>query len=473
MIPIEWQWTMKKPQVPLAQGLHVIAVPLMQKNIGFLTDLPIKHVNGDIYFGKKEIKEIYNQIKEKISKDEVFPDKIKQKIEAAVEKLKSIATYLEKQNQKIQSNQELLIFFMKGYTVVAELTAFMSFKGTVQISDVLEEKVKHILATKITDPEKRTNMFLLLSLPRQNSFMLEEQNSILQIGAERQKGKEVEKELEEHTRKFSWVGCVMYDGKPYNKEHFRKELQEALKADCRIKLRERERKKQEREAQIKKALENLQLREEEKQIINQFRDWVHLRTYVKDMTSVGIVATIPFLEEIARRAAINYKDVLYLSHIELQNIFIERKELLVQESKERQNGWGFVLVNNHATYYNYRTVKEIEEKEEILPKGIKGFSACKGIARGIAIIVKNIEDLENVKEGNILIAPMTTTNFVPILSKVQAIVTDEGGITCHAAIISREMNIPCIIGTRLATKAFKSGDLIEVDAEKGIVRKIK
>jgi pyruvate,water dikinase len=67
---------------------------------------------------------------------------------------------------------------------------------------------------------------------------------------------------------------------------------------------------------------------------------------------------------------------------------------------------------------------------------------------------------------------MTTTNFVPVLSKVSAIVTDEGGITCHAAIVSRELNIPCIIGTRIATKAFKSGDIIEVDADNGIVRKI-
>lgn len=67
---------------------------------------------------------------------------------------------------------------------------------------------------------------------------------------------------------------------------------------------------------------------------------------------------------------------------------------------------------------------------------------------------------------------MTTTNFVPVLSKVSAIVTDEGGITCHAAIVSREMDIPCIIGTRIATKAFKSGDLLEVDANKGIIKKL-
>ena len=59
------------------------------------------------------------------------------------------------------------------------------------------------------------------------------------------------------------------------------------------------------------------------------------------------------------------------------------------------------------------------------------------------------------------------------MKKAAAIVTDEGGITSHAAIVSRELGIPCVIGTKFATKVFKDGDLIEVDADKGIVRKIK
>ncbi len=114
----------------------------------------------------------------------------------------------------------------------------------------------------------------------------------------------------------------------------------------------------------------------------------------------------------------------------------------------------------------------IREKEESIPSGVKGFAACKGIVKGKAIIVRSIEDLDKIEDGDILITHMTTTNFVPYLSKVSAIITDEGGITCHAAIVSREMNIPCIIGTRIGTKAFKSGDILEVDANKGVVKKL-
>lgn len=82
-------------------------------------------------------------------------------------------------------------------------------------------------------------------------------------------------------------------------------------------------------------------------------------------------------------------------------------------------------------------------------------------------------DNKKVKKGDILVSPMTTSAFMPAIKKATAIVTDEGGITCHAAIVSRELNTPCIIGTKIATQVLKDGDIVEVDANKGIVRLIK
>ena len=67
---------------------------------------------------------------------------------------------------------------------------------------------------------------------------------------------------------------------------------------------------------------------------------------------------------------------------------------------------------------------------------------------------------------------MTSVDFVPLMTRASAFITDEGGITSHAAIVSRELDKPCLIGTQNATKIFKDGDLVEVDAERGVVRKI-
>lgn len=472
----EWLWTMKKPQVPLAQGLHEIGIPLMQKNLEIDIDLPIKHVNGDIYFGKKEVNEISNVLKERMSKDITYTDKIYVKINNTIAKLKKKVASLEKLDPKHLTNEQLIHKFIEGYSLVGELTAFMSFKGTVQISDILEEKVRIMLRTHIKDIEEQNNVFLLVSLPKEESIIQQEQKSMLNIAILKEKGKDIKKHLTEHTKKFGWMNCVMYQGLPYTEIYFRNELKSLQKENCLNKLKKIEEKKEEREHLINEQIKKLQLNVTEKKIFSCFRNWVHIRTYVKEMTSYGMAPTIPFLREMAKRVKWSYTNLLYLSYNELQNIFAQKHNMLsklLKESRLRQKGWGFVVIKGKAKYYNFETLKEIEEKENIDIKGVKGFSACNGIVKGYAIIVNNIDDIDNVKERDILITHMTTTNYVPVLSKVSAIVTDEGGISCHAAIISREFNIPCIIGTRIATKAFKTGDYLEVNANKGVVRKLR
>ena len=82
----------------------------------------------------------------------------------------------------------------------------------------------------------------------------------------------------------------------------------------------------------------------------------------------------------------------------------------------------------------------------------------------------NVGELSKMKKGDILVCPMTNPDYIPAVHLAGAIVTDEGGILCHAAIISREFQIPCIIGTKVATQVLHDGDLVEVDADHGVVR---
>ena len=92
--------------------------------------------------------------------------------------------------------------------------------------------------------------------------------------------------------------------------------------------------------------------------------------------------------------------------------------------------------------------------------------ASKGRARGmVKLITDPIKQADKVNFGDILVTTMTTPDFVPLMEKAGAILTNEGGMLCHAAIISREMGIPTIVGTRNATEVLKDGDLIEVLAE--------
>ena len=103
---------------------------------------------------------------------------------------------------------------------------------------------------------------------------------------------------------------------------------------------------------------------------------------------------------------------------------------------------------------------------------VVGQIASKGTARGIVRIVRTRSHCTAVEEGDIIVSPMTTPDFLPAMQRAAAYVTDEGGITCHAAIVSRELKKPCIIGTKYATQILKDGDLVEVDAERGVVTKL-
>ena len=100
---------------------------------------------------------------------------------------------------------------------------------------------------------------------------------------------------------------------------------------------------------------------------------------------------------------------------------------------------------------------------------LKGQGAAPGIASGKVVVIRDVKDTGSVREGDILVTKMTNPDMVPAMRKVAAIITDEGGLTCHAAIVSRELGTPAIVGTKTATKVLTNGQLITVDGEKGLI----
>ena len=104
---------------------------------------------------------------------------------------------------------------------------------------------------------------------------------------------------------------------------------------------------------------------------------------------------------------------------------------------------------------------------------LTGQVARQGSAQGKVRVIKKYEEAGEFNEGDVLVTGMTDPNYLPIMKKAAAIVTDAGGVLSHAAIVSRELGIPCIIGTQHATEVLKDGDDVEVDADNGMVRRIK
>jgi pyruvate,water dikinase len=110
--------------------------------------------------------------------------------------------------------------------------------------------------------------------------------------------------------------------------------------------------------------------------------------------------------------------------------------------------------------------EEVSEAKEVL---VKGLAASPGIGSGKVKVIFSVDELDKIKEGDVLVTTMTNPDMVPAMKRASAIVTDEGGMTCHAAIVSRELGIPCVVGTGEATKVLQDGMEVTVDGTRGVV----
>lgn len=144
--------------------------------------------------------------------------------------------------------------------------------------------------------------------------------------------------------------------------------------------------------------------------------------------------------------------------------------------RERTQGALFWCTDRGVTIYQGPAMRGVSadafQNIDQSMRELKGTTAMAGRVRGRVRIVYGRLEFSAFKKGEILVTNNTTPEFVPTMRKAAAIVTEQGGITAHAAIISRELKIPCVIGTKIATKILKTGDMVEVDATNGMVRKI-
>ena len=131
----------------------------------------------------------------------------------------------------------------------------------------------------------------------------------------------------------------------------------------------------------------------------------------------------------------------------------------------------FLLQSRPITTLGDSKKEESEEEEVDLEVLIRGLGASPGLASGTVKVILSLDELDKVQDGDVMVTTMTTPDMVPAMKRATGIVTDEGGVTCHAAIISRELGIPCVVGTGDATTTLKENDEVTADGKKGLVYK--
>ncbi len=228
--------------------------------------------------------------------------------------------------------------------------------------------------------------------------------------------------------------------------------------------------------QKERLLTSLKLTKEDKKDIyfsQRVASWFDQR---KARTMVQCYYLYSFLKDIAKKYDLEYHDLAFSTHEELEE-FLKGGKLNKTEIEKRNKGMFYVFekgeVDAKAFYEEASNLVKIATN--IARKGLRGQIASTGGLKEIEGVVRVVHNpiQDEFNNGEILVTSMTRIEFVPLMRKARAIITDEGGIVCHAAIISRELNLPCIIGTKNATHILKTEDKIELNLEVGAVRILK
>jgi phosphohistidine swiveling domain-containing protein len=211
-----------------------------------------------------------------------------------------------------------------------------------------------------------------------------------------------------------------------------------------------------------------------KLMIETLNEAIYYRSWRGERAYQSAWFVLPVLKEIARRLKLKPIELMHCLPREIIAWLKIGRRVPMKTIRARQHGYIFIPTPV-GRILSGRAVKQWEEKVMSPAQKcdeLKGSAAYPGQVRGPARVVRLTEELSKVKNGDILITPLTSPLYVPILNKVKGIVTEEGGVLSHASVISRELKIPCVIGTKTATQVFKDGDMVEVDAYRGVVRKI-
>lgn len=324
-----------------------------------------------------------------------------------------------------------------------------------------------------TDTQTTKEIISILVNPDSISIFTQEKIDFLSICLSKQR----DKGITDYLNKYYWKKTNFCEAQLYKIENLTKEIEtelkkgvETIKAELSI-IKEELRviKKKKSDFYIKYITDD-----KDKKIIEYLRLMVRLGEERKEPMMMGFYFLFSYLKMIASKLDLKYEDMTYLcGDNELEQLMKGTKSIKIEISK-RKKGILFVFDSSECEpTIKYKEDLGIIEKflNKSEPIELRGNVASMGnlkYVEGIARIVINPEK-DEFNEGEILVTSMTRIDYVPLMKKAKAIITNEGGLTCHAAIVSREFNVPCVIGTKRATTTLKNGDKILINLNNGLI----
>lgn len=276
----------------------------------------------------------------------------------------------------------------------------------------------------------------------------------------------------QHMEKYFWINSTLQEGINYTWDDLIMVIQRIIKKEDTIIAYDKKFFYKNLEAK-NKLIKKLNLSDETIRLIRLLDFTAKWQDDRKREMIVGAWMLDKFVREIADRFGLEKENLHYFLPEELSVKKLRDKDSL-EEARARQKLSVYLFYKNEKQILTgneaKKFIKLLKGKDQKTDQCLNGIAAAMGKVIGKAKICLTMKDINNFKEGEILVTSMTRPEFVPAMKKALAIVTDEGGLTCHAAIISRELKKPCLIATKFATKILKNGDMVEVNANHGWVK---
>lgn len=372
-------------------------------------------------------------------------------------------------------SQKFINLFKEFNTLVVKIFAY--FRTTWEATSFFsEEELKKIL--KLNYADSWEDKIIPLITATKNDLLIKEKISWLKVLKNPTK-----KEISQHMLSFPFLfGNIELEDDAFKIMHKRIKNDSVTALQKEINISEK--RLQKIKIEQNKIFGEINF-SEAKNIASLLQKFSLLRLELKNCWQGIHFYLFPLFNEIAHRTNLSIKDIMiYWTFKDIENFL--QKKIAVTESEMQNRRYFYLLLLDKGKFNFYSGKKAEKIKKGILDKSLpkiinefRGQIANRGFVRGKVKIIKfdDLRIIEKVAEATkgkfILVTGMTNPNMIPLIKKAKAIVTDEGGMTCHAAIISREFNVPCIVGTRVATSVLKDDDFVEVDANKGIVKIIK
>lgn len=444
----------------------------------------------------QELLDMGNFIINRFKKEPEFLNKVIKSYLNWWDKLHNVFAEINLVDVKKIPDKELFEFYDKVETGYSEQYGWSYCVEPIDIA------IDYYLKNKLKmDKEKFKKYFSILTTPPEESFVSREKIGLLKIalvirehkdlnGLFKKSKEKIEEELrknhpdihdliKKHTKEFFWIRANYFEA-PFLKEtDFIEILKELVNSKDDL-VKELNKVQNHIPKIIKEKNEIIKKEKFDKDfmfLIYLIDKWGFIHDSRKELMMKCFCYLDLLMGEIGKRCGYTIEETRWCSPREVRDICEGKKvnkELLHKRMDYCIVYIGLdgekIMIGDEAKNYEE---KELKEEQEEAIDSIKGIAASMGRITARANIVLDAKNITKMKKGDVLVTTMTRPDFVPVMKKAAAVVTDQGGITSHAAIVSRELGIPCIVGTKVATKVIKDGDLIEVNANHGVVKVVE